>query len=93
MASQLRFGKFVVFNPFLRLISEDTINTCLLDFFRGQLWWENTYSRVSLILSLNNLGFVIFVLFTSELELFGFWKPSLGGNTIGHLCSWKRRRT
>ena len=35
-------------------------------FFRVQLGWENTYSRVPLILSLNHLGFPIFVLFTLE---------------------------
>ena len=39
-----------------------------LDFFRVQLRWENTHSKVSLILSLNNLGFLIFVLFTLEEE-------------------------
>ena len=37
--------------------------------FKGSvLWGENTNSRVSLILSLNHLGFLIFVLFTLEEE-------------------------
>ena len=37
--------------------------------FKGSvLWGKNTNSRVSLILSLNHLGFLIFVLFTLEEE-------------------------
>ena len=36
--------------------------------FRVRLGWENTHSRVSLILSLRHLEFLIFVLFTLEEE-------------------------
>ena len=37
-------------------------------FFRVQLGWDNTYSMISLILSLNPLWFLIFVLFSLEEE-------------------------
>ena len=39
-----------------------------LDFFNVLLGWENTHSRVSIILSLSHLGFLIFVLFTLKDE-------------------------
>ena len=67
-ALQSRFHKFAVFSPFLGPIAQYIIYTCFLDFFRVRLGWENTHSRVSLTLSLNHLGFVIFVLFTLKEE-------------------------
>ena len=61
-----KFVNFTIFGPLLGPISQDTIKTCFLDFFRVRLGWKNTYSRVSLILSLNHLRFLIFCSFYFE---------------------------